>query len=72
MREYEYIGVLLTMAAYAILVQGDLHTAFLVGIMANVVLAIFFLSSKLFAMLGLQFYFTCANIYGLYNLGVFL
>jgi len=72
MREYEYVGVLLTMAAYAILVQGDLHTAFLVGIFGNLILGIFLMSKKLFGLLGLQFYFACANIYGLYNLGVFL
>ena len=65
MKLLEYLGVMITMAAYAIIVLGDLQTGFIVGILGNFVLAAYFYKSELFGLLGLQSYFFCANMFGL-------
>ena len=65
MKLMEYLGVMITMAAFASIVLGDLQTGFIVGILGNFVLAAYFYKSELFGLLGLQSYFFCANMFGL-------
>jgi len=69
MKLLEYLGVLITMVAYAIIVHGNLQAGFIVGILGNFVLGAYFVKAKLNGLLSLQIYFLCANIYGLYNWG---
>lgn len=65
MKAYEYIGVMITMAAYYLIMTGDFETGIYLGMLGNIVLGIFLMSRKLFGLLGLQFYFFIANIIGL-------
>jgi hypothetical protein len=71
MKLLEYLGVMITMAAYAIIVLGDMQTGFIVGFLGNVVLGLYFVRTGLNALLALQTYFLCANIYGLSAIGAF-
>ena len=70
MKLLEYLGVMITMAACAIIVLGDLQTGFIVGILGNFVLGAYFVKTRLFGLLSLQSYFICANILALYKLGI--
>ena len=70
MKLLEYLSVMITMAAYAIIVLGDLQMGFTVGILGNIVLGIYFVKAQLNGLLALQMYFLCANIYGLQLMGV--
>ena len=65
MREYEYVGVMLTMFAYLMIVTGNLQLGFIIGLAGNFALFVFAYSQKLKGILGLQFFFACANIYAL-------
>ena len=67
MKLLEYLGVMITMAAYAIIVLGDLQTGFIIGILGNIVLGMYFVKTQLFGLLSLQTYFLCANMFGLVN-----
>ena len=65
MKLLEYLGVMITMAAYAIIVMGDLQTGFIIGLLGNFVLGIYFWKFQQNGLLGLQTYFACANMFGL-------
>lgn len=67
MREYEYVGVLLTMFAYVMIVTGNYQLGFIVGLAGNCALFVFAYSNKILGILGLQVFFACANIYALIN-----
>ena len=69
MKEYEYIGVMCSIVAYYLIVTGNLTMGFTIGIIASSSLIIYFTTIKSLASLGLQFFFVCANMYGLSNLG---
>lgn len=70
MKKIEYLGVILTMLAYMLVVTGWLEEGFELGIISQMLLGIYFYKIRSFATLGLQSFFVCANIYGLVNLGV--
>lgn len=65
MKEYEYVGVLLTMFAYIMIVTGNLQLGFIIGLAGNIALFAFAYSKKIMGILGLQIFFACANIYAL-------
>ena len=69
MKEYEYIGVMAAVIAYLMIVTGNLSTGFMVGAVASFSLAVYFITIKSLPSIGLQFFFICANIYGLFNVG---
>lgn len=71
MRHYEYIGTLIAVVAYLNIVAGVLTTGFVLGVLASSLLALYFVSIKSYASMGLQFFFICANIFGIVNLGAF-
>ena len=66
MKLLEYLGVMITMAAYAIIVLGDYQTGFIVGIAGNFVLGAYFIKAGLNGLLALQVYFLAANVYGVF------
>ena len=66
MKLLEYLGVMITMAAYAIIVLGDYQTGFIVGIAVNFVLGAYFIKAGLNGLLALQVYFLAANVYGVF------
>ena len=70
MKEYEYLGVMASMVAYYLIATGSLTIGFKIGIIASVALVIYCISIKSWGMFTLQLYFICANIFGLYNLGI--
>lgn len=70
MKDYEYVGILLTIFAYAMIVSGNLFLGFAVGLLGNFALIIYFVSVPSFPTATLQAFFVCANSYGLYNLGI--
>ena len=70
MKEYEYIGVMAAIVAYIMIVTGSLSTGFMLGAVASFSLAVYFITIKSWASTGLQTFFICANIYGLYNIGI--
>lgn len=70
MKEYEYIGVMSAVVAYLMIVTGNLSTGFMLGAVASFSLLIYFITIKSFPSMGLQFFFICANMYGLSNLGI--
>ena len=70
MKEFEYIGVMISVVAYLLIVSGNLSLGFSLGIAASTSLAFYFITIRSFPSLGLQGFFVCANMYGLVNLGV--
>lgn len=70
MKEFEYVGVMISMVAYYLLVTGHILIGATLGIIASACLIIYFGTIRSFPSLGLQFYFVCANLYGLYSLGI--
>ena len=70
MKEFEYIGVMAAVIAYIMIVTGSLSTGFFIGAVASFSLVIYFITIKSWPSMGLQFFFICANIYGLSNLGI--
>ena len=70
MKEYEYIGVMCSVVAYMLIVTGNLNLGFTIGIIASSALIIYFTTIKSLPSIGLQFFFVCANMYGLTNLGI--
>jgi hypothetical protein len=69
MKEFEYIGIMIAVVAYLMIVTGNLTLGFWLGIAASSSLAFYFITIKTFPSMGLQIFFVCANIYGLINLG---
>jgi hypothetical protein len=70
MKEFEYIGVMASMVAYYLLVTGNVLLGATIGIIASSCLILYFGTLKSWPSAGLQLYFICANMYGLYNLGI--
>jgi len=70
MKEYEYVGVMLAVAAYVLIVMGYLENGFFLGCLASTMLASYFYMIRLIPSFLLQVFFICANIYGLVNIGV--
>jgi nicotinamide riboside transporter PnuC len=70
MKEYEYLGVLAAIVAYCLIVTGNYDIGFKIGVVSSVSLAVYFITIKSYASMGLQSFFIGANIYGLINLGV--
>jgi len=70
MKEFEYIGVMAAVIAYIMIVTGSLSTGFFIGAVASFSLVIYFITIKSWPSMGLQFFFICANIYGLSNIGI--
>ena len=70
MKEFEYIGVMAAVIAYIMIVTGSLSTGFFIGAVASFSLVIYFITIKFWPSMGLQFFFICANIYGLSNIGI--
>jgi hypothetical protein len=71
MKEFEYIGVMCSVVAYYLIVTGSLQLGFTLGALGSFCLVAYFASIKSMPSMGLQSFFICANIFGLYNLGVF-
>ena len=69
MKEFEYVGILLTVFAYTMLVSGNLFLGFIIGICGNVALISYFTDIKSTPSAWLQSFFVCANMYGIINLG---
>ena len=70
MKEFEYIGVMTAMVAYTLITMGHLQLGFTLGILSSTTMFAYFMSIKSYATVGLQLFFICANMFGLYNLGV--
>lgn len=68
MKILEYIGVALAVIAYLLIVTGNLLEGFCLGGIASTLLAIYFLQIKSHASAGLQSFFICANMFGIFNL----
>ena len=68
MKEYEYVGILLTMFAYTMLVTGNLYLGFVVGLLGNVALIAYFAEIKSTPSAWLQTFFVFANAYGIVSL----
>ena len=67
MKLWEYFGVGLAIAGFSMLTIGYLFTGFTVGLLSCFVLIPFFGYVRLYGMMGLQIFFICANILGMYN-----
>lgn len=70
MKEYEYVGVMISVFAYILIVMGYLEMGFFLGVIASTALASYFYMIRSIPSFGLQMFFIFANIYGLANLGV--
>ena len=70
MKEFEYIGVMASIVAYLMIVTGNLSIGFMIGIVASLSLAFYFVTIKSIPSIGLQAFFICANMYGLSNIGI--
>jgi hypothetical protein len=68
MKEYEYVGILLTVFAYTMLVTGNLYLGFVVGLLGNICLIAYFAWIKSLPTAWLQAFFVCANCYGIVSL----
>lgn len=69
MKEYEYIGVMCSVVAYMLIVTGNYELGFTIGIIGSSALIIYFTTIQSIASMGLQFFFVCANMYGITQLG---
>jgi len=67
MKKFEYIGVLLAAVGFTCLSVGYLFIGFIVGFASCVFLIVYFNYYKMNGLLALQFYFLCANVYGIFN-----
>jgi drug/metabolite transporter (DMT)-like permease len=67
MKEFEYIGVMISVVAYYLIVTGELELGFTLGLLASSCLVAYFGYIKSVPSVMLQMFFICANIYGLYN-----
>ena len=67
MKKFEYIGVTLAAIGFTMLSLGYLFAGFMTGFVSCVFLIIYFNHFKMNGLLALQFYFLCANIYGIFN-----
>lgn len=67
MKEFEYVGVLCAVFGYLLIVMGSLHVGFWIGLTSSICLFVYFISIKSFATVGLQSFFICANIYGIFT-----
>ena len=61
MKEYEYVGILLTIFAYTMLVTGNLYLGFVVGLLGNIALIAYFAEIKSMPTVWLQAFFLFAN-----------
>jgi len=68
MKEFEYVGILLTIFAYTMLVTGNLYLGFIVGLLGNICLIAYFAEIKSTPTAWLQVFFVCANAYGVVSL----
>ena len=68
MKEFEYVGILLTVFAYTMLVTGNLYLGFVVGLLGNVALIAYFAEIKSMPTVWLQAFFVGANSYGIVSL----
>jgi energy-converting hydrogenase Eha subunit G len=69
MKEFEYIGVMASIVAYLLIVNGVLSVGFAIGVVASLSLAFYFVTVDSPASVSLQLFFICANIYGLVKIG---
>jgi hypothetical protein len=67
MKKLEYIGVTLAAAGFSMLSFGYLFAGFITGFISCLFLITYFKHFKMNGLLALQFYFFCANIYGIFN-----
>ncbi len=68
MKEYEYVGILLTIFAYTMIVTGNLYLGFVVGLLGNICLIAYFAWIKSTPSAWLQAFFVFANSYGIISL----
>jgi len=68
MKEFEYVGILMTIFAYSMIVSGNLYLGFVVGLLGNVCLIAYFAEIKSYPTAWLQAFFVLANSYGVISL----
>jgi len=63
----EYIGVLLAAIGFTCLSTGYMLVGFILGLISCLFLIVYFYIFNMRGLLALQFYFLCANVYGIFN-----
>ena len=67
MRYFEFMGAAMAALGFGLLSTGFLFTGFQVGLLSCLVLIPYFVYRNQYSLLGLQFFFMCANILGMVN-----
>jgi len=67
LKTFEYLGVALAAIGFTLLSAGIYLPGFVIGFFSCLILIPYFQIRYQFGLAILQFYFLCANIYGIFN-----